>query len=141
MNNQTQVYKEQLTGINITQNNSRATKPIFLFINQSKFSRSKWTFCLSLENNGGRISYTRYYLLPVEIRNYNAVIDGRNFCDQPVQKNWITYDNIRKTATGWGDNYATGCQLDYNYFNNYYKMIPLDLSKQQVLNADPRAIQ
>ena len=40
-----------------------------------------------------------------------------------------TYDNIRKITTGQGDDYSTGFLLDYNYFNNYYKIIALDLSK------------
>ena len=53
----------------------------------------------------------------------------------------ITYDTIQKIATGHGDDYTTGCLLDYNYFNNYYKMIAIDLSKQQALDADPKAIQ
>ena len=35
----------------------------------------------------------------------------------------------------------TGCLLDYNYFYSLYKMIALDLSKQQTLDADPKAIQ
>ena len=52
-----------------------------------------------------------------------------------------TYDNIRKIATGQGDDYTTGCLLDYNYFNNYYKMIAVDLSKQQALGVDSKAIQ
>ena len=51
------------------------------------------------------------------------------------------YDNIRKIATSQGDDYTTGCLLDYAYFKNYYKMIVIDLSKQQALDADPRAIQ
>ena len=38
-----------------------------------------------------------------------------------------TYNNIQKIATGQGDDYTTGCLLDYNYFNNYYKMIAIDL--------------
>ena len=42
---------------------------------------------------------------------------------------------------GQGDDYTTGCLLDYSYFNNYYKMIAIDLSKQKVFDADPRAIQ
>ena len=53
----------------------------------------------------------------------------------------ITYDTIQKIATGHGDDYTTGCLLDYNYFNNYYKTISKDLSKQQALDADPKAIQ
>ena len=48
---------------------------------------------------------------------------------------------IRKTATGEGDEYTTGCLLDYSYFKENYKMIAIDLSKQQEFDADPRAIQ
>ena len=51
------------------------------------------------------------------------------------------YDNIQKIATVKVDNYTTGCALDYNYFNNNYKMIAIDLSKQQELDGDPKAIQ
>ena len=50
-----------------------------------------------------------------------------------------TYDNIRKIATGQGDNYTTGCLLDYLYL--YYKLTATDLSKQQKLYADPKAMQ
>ena len=42
---------------------------------------------------------------------------------------------------GQGDDYTTGCLLDYSYFKDYYKMIAIDLSKQLVLDTDPRAIQ
>ena len=96
---------------------------------------------LSVENNGGRTNYTRYYLPLVEIKNYNVVIDGRKIFSKPVKDNLITYDNIRKIASSEKDDYTTGCLLDYNYFNNCYKMIAIDLSKQQVLNADPKTIQ
>ena len=57
------------------------------------------------------------------------MIDGRHFFDKPVKNNLITYDNIWNIATGQGNDYKTGCLLDYNYFNNYYEMIPIDLSK------------
>ena len=67
--------------------------------------------------------------------------DGKNFFDQPVKNNEVTYENIRKIATGQRDDYTTGCLLDYTYFKNYYKMFATDLSKQQALDADPRAIQ
>ena len=69
------------------------------------------------------------------------MIDGKNFFDQIVKNNKVTYDNIRKSATGQGDDYTTGCLLDYIYFKNYYKMIVVDLSRQQALDADPKAIQ
>ena len=69
------------------------------------------------------------------------MIDGRNFFDQPINSMNKTYENIRKIATGKGDDYTTGCLLDYSYFKENYKMIAIDLSKQQALDADPRAIQ
>ena len=52
-----------------------------------------------------------------------------------------TYDNIQKIATDQGDEYTTGCLLDYSSFKKHYKMIAIDLSKQQALDVDPKAIQ
>ena len=69
------------------------------------------------------------------------MFDGKIFFDQPVNSDLKTYENIRKVATGQGDDYTTGCLLDYTYFKKYYKMIAIDLSKQQALDADPKAIQ
>ena len=70
------------------------------------------------------------------------MIDGKNFFDQPVKNDKITYENIRKIATGQGgDDYSTDCLLDYAYFRDNYKIIAIDLSKQQALDADTRAIQ
>ena len=67
--------------------------------------------------------------------------DGKNFFDQPVNSMAKTYKNIRKINIGQGDDYTNGCFLDYSYFKNHYKMIVIDLSKQQGLDADSRAIQ
>ena len=58
-----------------------------------------------------------------------------------MNKNLKTYKNIRKIAIGKGCDYTTGCLLDYSYFKDHYKMIAIDVSKQQALDADPRAIQ
>ena len=70
------------------------------------------------------------------------MIDGKNFFDQPVKNDKITYENIRKIATGQGgDDYSTDCLLDYAYFRDNYKIIAIGLSKQQALDADTRAIQ
>ena len=69
------------------------------------------------------------------------MMNGQIFFDQPVKNNLITYDNIRKIVTDQGDDYAVGCLLDYNYFNNFYKMIAIDFSKQKVLDADQKTIQ
>ena len=56
------------------------------------------------------------------------MIDGKIFFDQPVKNVKVLYENIRKTAIGQGDDYTTGCLLDYTYFKKYYKMIAVDLS-------------
>ena len=69
------------------------------------------------------------------------MINGEIFFDQPIKNNKVTYENLRKIATAQGDDYKTGCLLDYSYVKDTYKMIAVDLSKQQVLAADPRAIQ
>ena len=61
--------------------------------------------------------------------------------NRPIKDHKVTYENIRKVATGRGDDYTTGCLLDYPYFKDSYKMIAADLSKQQALDADPRTIK
>ena len=98
-------------------------------------------FVLAFENDAQRISHNTYYLPNVEIKDYNIMINGENFFDQPIKNNKGTYENIRKIATGQGDDYTTGCLLDYPYFLDTYKMIAVDLSEQQALDVDPRAIQ
>ena len=69
------------------------------------------------------------------------MIGGKKVSDQRVKNDKVTYKNIRKITIGQGDDYTTGCLLDYTYFKKYYKMIAVDLSKQQALDADPKAIQ
>ena len=98
-------------------------------------------FVLAFENDNDRTSDEEYYLPTVEIKDYNIMINGENFFDQPIKNRGITYDNIRKIAIGYGDDNTTGCLLDYPYFIDTYKMIAVDLSRQQALDADPRAIQ
>ena len=97
-------------------------------------------FVLAFENDTQRTSHSGYYLPNVNIKNHNVMINGENFFDQPI-KNKATYENIRKIAAGQGDDYTIGCLLDYSYFKDSYKIIAIDLSKQQALDADPRAIQ
>ena len=83
------------------------------------------------ENEDDRKVHTKYYVLKVEIKDYNLMIDGKDFFDQPVKSNIRTYDNIRKIKTGQGDDYRTGSFLDNNYFNKHQKMIAIGLSNQQ----------
>ena len=98
-------------------------------------------FVLAFEYDEQITNNKRYYIPNVEIKDYNIMIYGKNFLDQPVKNNKVIYENIRKIGTGQGDDYATGCLLGYIYFKSYYKMIAVDLSKQQALDADPEAIQ
>ena len=95
---------------------------------------------MSHENDDDRISHSTYYLLKVEIKDCNVMINVKKFFDQPINSIIKTYENIRKIATGQGDDYTTVCLLDYSYFKDPYKMIAIDLSKQQALDADQRAI-
>ena len=88
-----------------------------------------------------RNSHQKYFLPRVNITNYNVLIDGRNFYDQPINSLIRQYDEIRKIATGQGDYYTTGCLLDYQYFKNHYSLIAIDLSRQKELDTDSRAIQ
>ena len=69
------------------------------------------------------------------------MINGENLFDEAIKNNKVTYENIRKITTGKRDDYTTGCLLDYSYFADTYKMIAVDLRKQEGLDADPRAIQ
>ena len=86
-------------------------------------------------------SYKKYFLPRVKIENYNIEIDGRNFYDQPINDSIKQYDEIRKISTGQGDDYTTGCLLDFAYFEKHYRLIAADLSKQKALDTDSRAIQ
>ena len=71
-------------------------------------------FVLAFENDAQKASNKRYYLPNVQINDDNVMIDGKNFFCQPVKNDKITYENIRKIATGQGDDYTTGCLLDYD---------------------------
>ena len=127
--------------------NKHLSKPKLLAQNQNlnhlvepSFQGVNRLFVLAFENDDDRTSHSGYYLPNVKIKVYNIMINGENFFDQPIKNNKITYKN-RKIATGQGDDYTTGCLLDYPYFMDTYKMIVVDLSKQQALDADPKAIQ
>ena len=77
----------------------------------------------------------------MKIKNYNIEIDRRTFYNQSINDSIKQYDEIRKISTGQGDNYTAGCLLDFAYFENDFRLITADLSKQKALDADPKAIQ
>ena len=103
-------------------------------------------FLLVYDNTAGNDqisidSFKKYFLPRVKIENYNIEIDGKNFYDQPINDSIKQYDEITKISTGQGDDYTTGCLLDFAYFEKNYRLIEVGLSKQKSLAADSRAIQ
>ena len=117
-----------------------AQYPNLNYLVELSFQGVNRLFALAFENDAQRTSHSNYFLPNAEVKEYNIMINGENFFDQPIKNNKVTYEN-RKIATGQGDDYTTGCFLDYSYFVDTYKMIAVDLNKQQALDADPRAIQ
>ena len=77
----------------------------------------------------------------MEIKGYNDMIDEKNLFDHPIKKDLKLTENIRKIATAQGDDFTTGCLLDYFCFKEYHKLIAIDQSKRQKLDADPKAMQ
>ena len=103
-------------------------------------------FVLAYDNRGvddqvSVDSFKKHFLPRVKIENYNIEIDGRNFCDQLINDSIKQYDKFRKMSTGKGDDYTTGCLLDFAYFEKSYRLIAADLSKQKSLDADSKAIE
>ena len=102
----------------------------------SSYQGVKRLFVLAYNNTEGNgqvsiDSFRKYFLPRVKMENYNIEIDGRNFYDQPVNDLIKQDDGIRKISTGQGDNYATGCLLDFSYFEKNCRLIAVDLSKQK----------
>ena len=125
---------------------NRNAKPIFRLTDPSVQGVYK-LFVLSFENSTDRTVHTKGYISIAEVKDYNAMIFGQNVFDQSVKKDLKICDSIWKIAADQADDYTTICLLSYNYFNNYFKMnncfkmITINLSKQQALEADPKAMQ
>ena len=110
----------------------------------ASFQRVNKLFVLAYahgDNVTNENSYRSYFLPRLKIKNYTIEIDGRNFYDQSINDVIKQYYEIRKISTEQGDNYTTGCLLDFTYFEKNYRLIAADLSKQNALDADPKAIQ
>ena len=83
----------------------------------------------------------KYYLPRISLNEYNVIIDGRNFYNNPIESNVEKYRELKKVMIRKGEGYTTGSLLDYNYFDKHYKLVAVHLSKQKELDADPTAIQ
>ena len=71
----------------------------------------------------------------------NIIINRKNFYDIAIDCNTKRHEEIRKLTIGQGEDYSTGCLLDYDYIKNHYRLIAADLSRQKELDADPKTIQ
>ena len=91
------------------------------------------------DNRVKRDSYGKYFL--PDIKDYNVLTDGRNFYDQSISDDFKKCEELRKVMTGRGEDYTTGSLLDYDYWKSNYKLICCDLSKQKVLDSNPKANQ
>ena len=110
-------------------------------LNWSKFSKLKKTFGVIIWK--WRTTNKLQTILSSDCRDKKLECYDwwEKLFDQLVRNDLITYDSIQKLAKGQGDDCATGSFLDYNCFKKYYKMIAINLSKQQALDVDPKAIQ
>ena len=92
-------------------------------------------------NDATENSHRKYFLSRMKIKNYSIEIDGRNFYVQSIHDSIKQYNKVGKISTGQGDDYITGCLLDYVYFKDNFRLTTPDLSKKKTLDADPKAIQ
>ena len=93
------------------------------------------------DNQFNKNSKRVYYLPRNNFNKYDVIIDERNFYDNPIESDIEKYRQLKKVMIGKGEDYTTGSLLDYDYFLKHYKLVAVDLSKQNELDADPRAIQ
>ena len=91
------------------------------------------------QNNNDRQSFSRFYLPNVMVKDYNVIIDKLVFFDLPIKTEEETYEKIIDISRN--NDYTTGNLLDYDNFKKYYKLIAIDLSKQQVLQENEDLIQ
>ena len=100
-----------------------APNPYLDYLIEPSFQGVNRLFVLPFNTLDNRTEHSRYYLPTAKVEDYNVMIAGRNFFDQPIKNDVKTYENIQ------------------NYFKQYYKMTPIDLTKQQALAFDPKPTQ
>ena len=90
-------------------------------------------------NNDNRKPFLQFYLPRIMIKDFNVIIDNLAFFDLPIKTEEEAYEKIIDISKN--DEYTTGNLLDYDYFKKYYKLIAIDLSKQQLLQENEDLIQ
>ena len=124
-------YRSQMTTEAINNNLNIVVDPTFPNINR--------LFVLAYQNADDRQSFYEFYLPKVMIEDFNVIIDKLAFFDLPIKTEEEAYEKIIDISRN--NEYKTGNLLDYDYFKKYYKLIAIDLSKQQELQENEDLIQ
>ena len=103
------------------------------------FTNVNRLFLLAYETDDDRQSFSQFYLPNVMVKDYNVIIDKFSFFDLPIKTEEEAYEKIIDISRN--NEYTTGNLLDYDYFKKHYKLIAIDLSKQQVLQENEDLIQ
>ena len=103
------------------------------------FTNVNKLFVLAYQDNADRQSFSQFYLPRIMIKDFNVIIDKLAFFDLPIKNEEENYEKIIDISRN--NEYTTGNLLDYDYFKKYYKLIAIDLSKQQVLQENEDLIQ
>ena len=103
------------------------------------FTNVNRLFVLAYQNADDRQSFSEFYLPKVMVKDFNVVIDKLAFFDLPIKTEEEAYEKIIDISRN--NEYTTGHLLDYDYFKKYYKLIAIDLSRQQVLQENEDLIQ
>ena len=125
--------------------NENADANVFKYINLDPsfqgVNRLFVTAYSRVDGQPNRDGQRKYYLPRIDLNKYNVIIDGRHFYDNPIESDIEKYRELKKVMIGKGEDYTAGSLLDFDYFKKHYKLVAVDLSKQEELDADPRAIQ
>ena len=124
-------YRSQMTTEAVNNNLNILIDPTFTNVNR--------LFVLAYQNADDRQSFSQFYLPNVKVKDYNVIIDKLAFFDLPIKTEEEAYEQIIDISRN--NEYTTGNLLDYDYFKKYYKLIAIDLSKQQVLQENEDLIQ
>ena len=109
------------------------------FLIDPTFTNVNRLLVLAYQNADDRQSFSQFYLPKVMVKDYNVTIDKLEFFDLPINTEEEAYEYIIDISRN--NEYTTGNLLDYDYFKKYYKLIAIDLSKQQVLQENDDLIQ
>ena len=124
-------YRSQMTTEAVNNNLNILIDPKFTNVNR--------LFVLAYQNADDRQSFSQFYLPRVMAKYFNVIIDKLAFFDLPIKTEEEAYEKIIDISRN--NEYTTGNLLDYDYFKKHYKLVAIDLSKQQVLQENEDLIQ